>query len=106
MRASKMNKYFTGLLIFTAFALCSITASAAPFSKIQNDFLECLQRERLPTSIYLVDGVKLQGQIGTFDSTVIILSGGMVDQMVSQNAIATIVPAASTTGVQPCNIVQ
>ena len=100
-----MNKYFTRVLIFTAFALCSITATAAPFSKIQNDFLDCLQRELVPVSIYLENGIKLQGQIGGFDSSVIILTNAE-NQMVFQNAIATIVPARSTTGEGTCSIVQ
>jgi len=100
-----MNKYFTRLLIFTAFALFSINATAAPFSKIQNDFLDCLQRELVPTAIFLTNGTKLQGQIGEFDSSVIILQNS-VNQMVFQSAIATIVPARSTTGEGTCSIVQ
>ena len=35
---------------------------------LQDPFLNALRRERVPVSIYLVNGIKLQGQIESFDS--------------------------------------
>ncbi len=59
---------------------------------LQEPFLNALRRERVPVSIYLVNGIKLQGQVESFDSYVILLRN-TVSQMVYKHAISTIVPA-------------
>jgi host factor-I protein len=51
-----------------------------------------LRKERIPVSIYLVNGIKLQGQIESFDSFVVLLRNS-VSQMVYKHAISTVVPA-------------
>ena len=59
---------------------------------LQEPFLNTLRKERIPVSIYLVNGIKLQGQIDSFDQFVILLRNS-VNQMVYKHAISTIVPA-------------
>ncbi|MBR0573009.1 RNA chaperone Hfq [Pasteurella atlantica] len=59
---------------------------------LQDPYLNSLRRERIPVSIYLVNGIKLQGQIESFDQFVILLKN-TVSQMVYKHAISTIVPA-------------
>jgi host factor-I protein len=59
---------------------------------LQDPFLNALRRERVPVSIYLVNGIKLQGQIESFDQFVILLRN-TVSQMVYKHAISTVVPA-------------
>ncbi len=59
---------------------------------LQEPFLNTLRKERVPVSIYLVNGIKLQGQIDSFDQFVIVLRNA-VSQMVYKHAISTIVPA-------------
>ncbi|MGL6565147.1 RNA chaperone Hfq [Aeromonas dhakensis] len=59
---------------------------------LQDPFLNALRRERIPVSIYLVNGIKLQGQIESFDQFVILLKN-TVSQMVYKHAIFTVVPA-------------
>ncbi|MGL9769600.1 MAG: RNA chaperone Hfq [Sodalis sp. (in: enterobacteria)] len=59
---------------------------------LQDPFLNVLRRERIPVSIYLVNGIKLQGQIESFDQFVILLKN-TVSQMVYKHAISTIVPS-------------
>jgi len=59
---------------------------------LQDPFLNALRRENVPVSIYLVNGIKLQGQIDSFDQFVILLKNS-VNQMVYKHAISTIVPA-------------
>ncbi|AJD94061.1 RNA chaperone Hfq [Salmonella enterica] len=59
---------------------------------LQDPFLNALRRERVPVSIYLVNGIKLQGQIESFDQFVILLKN-TVSQMVYKNAISTVVPS-------------
>lgn len=59
---------------------------------LQEPFLNALRKERVEVSIYLVNGIKLQGQIESFDSFVLLLRNA-VNQMVYKHAISTIVPA-------------
>ena len=57
---------------------------------LQDPFLNALRKERIPVSIYLVNGIKLQGQIESFDQFVILLKN-TVSQMVYKHAISTVV---------------
>jgi len=61
---------------------------------LQDPFLNLLRKERVPVSIYLVNGIKLQGQIESFDQFVVLLKNS-VNQMVYKHAISTVVPARS-----------
>ena len=58
---------------------------------LQDPFLNTLRKERIPVSIYLVNGIKLQGQIDSFDQFVVLLKNS-VSQMVYKHAISTVVP--------------
>lgn len=59
---------------------------------LQEPFLNALRRERVPVSVYLVNGIKLQGQIESFDQFVVLLKNS-VSQMIYKHAISTVVPA-------------
>jgi host factor-I protein len=59
---------------------------------LQDPFLNALRKEHVPVSIYLVNGIKLQGQIESFDQYVVLLRN-TVTQMVYKHAISTVVPA-------------
>lgn len=59
---------------------------------LQDPYLNQLRKERVPVSIYLVNGIKLQGQIESFDQFVVLLKNS-VSQMVYKHAISTVVPA-------------
>lgn len=59
---------------------------------LQDPFLNALRKERVPVSIYLVNGIKLQGHIESFDQFVVLLRNS-VSQMVYKHAISTVVPA-------------
>ncbi|MBI3772735.1 MAG: RNA chaperone Hfq [Gammaproteobacteria bacterium] len=59
---------------------------------LQDPFLNALRKEKVPVSIYLVNGIKLQGQVESFDQFVVLLKN-TVNQMVYKHAISTIVPA-------------
>jgi host factor-I protein len=59
---------------------------------LQDPYLNVLRKERIPVSIYLVNGIKLQGQVESFDQFVILLKNA-VSQMVYKHAISTIVPS-------------
>ena len=61
---------------------------------LQDPFLNACRKEKVPVSIYLVNGIKLQGQIESFDQFVVLLRNH-VNQLVYKHAISTIVPARS-----------
>lgn len=63
---------------------------------LQDPFLNALRKEKIPVSIYLVNGIKLQGQVESFDQFVVLLKNS-VSQMVYKHAISTIVPAKNVT---------
>ncbi|MEK6736582.1 MAG: RNA chaperone Hfq [Pseudomonadota bacterium] len=63
---------------------------------LQDPFLNILRKERIPVSIYLVNGIKLQGQIDSFDQYVVLLKNS-ITQMVYKHAISTVVPARAVT---------
>lgn len=59
---------------------------------LQDPFLNALRRDRVPVSVYLVNGIKLQGTVESFDQFVLLLRS-QVSQMVYKHAISTIVPS-------------
>lgn len=59
---------------------------------LQDPFLNALRKEHVPVSIYLVNGIKLQGKVDSFDQYVVMLKNS-ISQMVYKHAISTIVPA-------------
>ncbi len=63
---------------------------------LQEPYLNALRREHVPVSIFLVNGIKLQGQIESFDQFVVLLKNN-VSQMVYKHAISTVVPARNVT---------
>jgi len=66
--------------------------SQAKGQALQDPFLNILRREHVPVSVYLVNGIKLQGHIESFDQYVVLLKN-TVTQMVYKHAISTIVPS-------------
>lgn len=63
---------------------------------LQDPFLNALRKDRIPVSIFLVNGIKLQGQIESFDQFVILLRN-TVSQMIYKSAISTVVPSRNVT---------
>ena len=63
---------------------------------LQDPFLNLLRKEHVPVSIYLVNGIKLQGHIESFDQYVVLLRN-TVTQMVYKHAISTVVPGRPVT---------
>lgn len=61
---------------------------------LQDPFLNVLRKEKIPVSIYLVNGIKLQGIVEAFDQFVILLRNS-VNQMVYKHAISTVVPSCA-----------
>ncbi len=64
---------------------------------LQDPFLNALRKEKIPVAIYLVNGIKLQGQVESFDQFVVLLKNS-VSQMVYKHAISTVVPSRNISG--------
>ena len=60
---------------------------------LQDPYLNALRREKIPVSIYLISGIKLQGQIESFDQYAIFLKNGS-SQLIYKHQISTILPTA------------
>jgi len=85
----------------TRYAACVKVASTRSYNTenivsnkgqlLQDPFLNLLRKEHVPVSIYLVNGIKLQGHIESFDQYVVLLRN-TVTQMVYKHAISTVVP--------------
>ena len=61
--------------------------------ELQDSFLKTLRKEKIPVAVYLVNGIKLQGQIESFDQFVLVMLGNSGNQIIYKHAISTIVPA-------------
>jgi host factor-I protein len=72
---------------------------------LQDPFLNALRKERVPVSIFLVNGIKLQGQIESFDQFVVLLKNS-VSQMVYKHAISTVVPSRNVKLPRPDDVSQ
>jgi host factor-I protein len=61
---------------------------------IQDSYLENLCTKQIGIALYLINGIKLQGQISGFDAEVVLLrdSKNVYDQLIYKHAISTIVP--------------
>ncbi|MBC6414630.1 MAG: RNA chaperone Hfq [Chromatiales bacterium] len=57
---------------------------------VQEPFLNALRKEKVSVSIYLVNGIKLQGHIESYDQFIILLKNGN-SQIIYKHAISTIV---------------
>jgi len=59
---------------------------------LQDPFLTELRKEKVPVSIFLVNGIKLHGVVDSFDQYVVMLKNS-ITQMVYKHAISTVVPS-------------
>ncbi len=67
---------------------------------LQDPFLNAFRKDRIPVAIYLVNGIKLQGQVESFDQFVILLRNS-VNQLVYKHAVSTIVPTRNVKMPRP-----
>ena len=59
---------------------------------LQDLFLNTLRKERIPVSMFLVNGIKLVGHIESFDQYVVMLRSSTATQLVYKHAISTVFP--------------
>lgn len=63
---------------------------------LQDSFLQELRKEKIPVSVFLINGIKLHGVVDNFDEHAIMLKNA-VTQMVYKHAISTVVPSRMVT---------
>ena len=68
---------------------------------IQDVFLNILRKEKVPVTIFLVSGVKLQGTVTGFDNFCVVLRRAPQVQLVYKHSIATVVPAGPISLYKP-----
>jgi host factor-I protein len=68
---------------------------AARSLSLQDHFLNSVRRAKLPVTIYLLKGVKLQGVITWFDAFSLLLRRAGASQLVYTHALSTIMPGAA-----------
>lgn len=68
---------------------------------IQDVFLNTLRKEKVPVTIFLVSGVKLQGTVTGFDNFCVVLRRSPQVQLVYKHSIATVVPSAPISLYKP-----
>lgn len=59
---------------------------------LEDTFLQALAKEKVPVSIFLINGIKLHGVIDHVDTAVVMLKNN-ITQMVYKHAISTVVPS-------------
>jgi host factor-I protein len=64
---------------------------------VQDVFLNTVRKKRVPVTIFLSNGVKLQGNITSFDNFSVLLRRGPQVQLVYKHTIATVVPSSPIT---------
>ena len=61
--------------------------------KLQESFLNTARKTRVKITVYLINGVRIQGRIKSFDTFTILVEDGRQQTLVYKHAISTIVPS-------------
>ena len=75
--------------------------SAEKKQNLQDTFLNSVRKSKTPLTIFLVNGVKLQGVVSWFDNFCVLLRRDGQSQLVYKHAISTIMPSASVQLYEP-----
>ncbi|SKC69375.1 RNA chaperone Hfq [Paraburkholderia hospita] len=59
---------------------------------VQDDFLQTLVRDKTTVNVYLVNGIRMSGQLAVFDQFAVLLESGPAVQLVFKHAISTVLP--------------
>ena len=62
---------------------------------VQEDFLKDIQQNKISVTVFLVNGVKLQGIITWFDDTALLLRRDGHTQLIYKHAVSTIMPGTA-----------
>jgi host factor-I protein len=59
---------------------------------LQDYFLNQARKDKIPLTVFLMNGVQMKGQVRGFDSFIVIIESDGKQQMVYKHAISTIIP--------------
>ena len=62
---------------------------------LQDAFLNYIRREKIPVTLFLMNGFQLRGVVRSFDSFVVLIDADGRQQMIYKHAISTIVPSSN-----------
>ncbi len=68
---------------------------------VQDVFLNHVRKHKIPTTVFLVNGVKLQGLITSFDNFSILLRRESHTQLIYKHAVSTVMPGAAVSLFEP-----
>lgn len=68
---------------------------------VQDVFLNHVRKNKIPVTVFLVNGVKLQGNIGAFDNFCVLLRRDHHAQLVYKHAISTVMPGGPVQLFEP-----
>lgn len=74
--------------------MASKSRGADKINNLQDVFLNAVRKQRVPVTMFLINGVKLQGVITWFDNFSVLLRRDGHSQLVYKHAISTVMPAA------------
>ena len=77
------------------------TKTVARGPSLQDAFLDALHNDKAPVSIFLVNGIKLQGWIDSFDQYSVLLRSTAI-QVIYKRAISTIIPGRTLQAPNDC----
>ncbi|HKX78750.1 MAG TPA: RNA chaperone Hfq [Novosphingobium sp.] len=77
-----------------------VSANGSKGQNLQDQFLNLLRKGKVPVTMFLVKGVKLQGIVTWFDNFSILLRRDGQSQLVYKHAISTIMPSIPVDAVQ------
>ena len=60
---------------------------------LQDAFLNYIRREKIPVTLFLMNGFQLRGVVRSFDSFVVLIDADGRQQMIYKHAISTVAPA-------------
>ena len=75
--------------------------AAEKSQNVQDVFLNHIRKNKVPVTVFLVNGVKLQGIITWFDNFSVLLRRDAHSQLVYKHAISTVMPAAPVQLFEP-----
>ncbi len=64
-------------------------------TKIQDDFLNDIRKNEIAVTVFLINGVKLQGVITWFDESSLLLRRDGHTQLIYKHAVSTIMPSSA-----------
>lgn len=64
---------------------------------LQDTFLNYIRREKIPVTLFLMNGFQLRGVVRSFDSFVVLIDADGRQQMIYKHAISTVAPVRAVT---------